>query len=100
MDQYTRRIVGFGVHRGVVDGVTLCQMFNRAIGRQPAPTYLSSDNDPLYRFHQWKANLRIVRATTYASRHLRLSVAFEKPSSNGGASPIERCGDTAVWLDS
>ena len=39
MDQCTRRIVGFGVHRGVVDGVALCQMFNRAMGRQPAPTY-------------------------------------------------------------
>ena len=22
MDQYTRRIIGFGVHRGIVDGVT------------------------------------------------------------------------------
>ena len=33
MDQCTRRIVGFGVHRGVVDGVALCQMFNRAICR-------------------------------------------------------------------
>jgi transposase InsO family protein len=60
MDQWTRRIVGFGVHRGIVDGVSLCQMFNRAIGRQPAPTYLSSDHDPLYRFHQWQANLRIL----------------------------------------
>jgi DNA replication ATP-dependent helicase Dna2 len=40
MDQCTRRIVGFGVHRGVVDGVALCQMFNRAIGRQPAPTQM------------------------------------------------------------
>jgi putative transposase len=60
MDQCTRRIVGFGVHRGVVDGVALCQMFNRAMGRQPAPTYLSSDHDPLYRFHQWQANLRIL----------------------------------------
>jgi putative transposase len=60
MDQCTRRIVGFGVNRGVVDGVALCQMFNRAIGRQPAPTYLSSDHDPLYRFHQWQANLRIL----------------------------------------
>jgi putative transposase len=59
-DQCTPRIVGFGVHRGVVDGVTLCQMFNRAIGRQPAPTYLSLDRDPLYRFHQWQANLRIL----------------------------------------
>src|SRR5258708_1084584 len=60
MDQCTRRIVGFGVHRGAVDGVALCQMFNRAIRRQRAPTYLSSDHDPLYRFHQWQANLRIL----------------------------------------
>jgi transposase InsO family protein len=60
MDQWTRRIVGFGVHRGVVDGVALCQMFNRATRRQPPPTYLSSDHDPLYRFHQWQANLRIL----------------------------------------
>ena len=29
MDQCTRRIVGFGVHRGAVDGVGLCRMFNR-----------------------------------------------------------------------
>ena len=36
MDQCTRRIVGFGVHRGVVDGAALCHMFNRAIGRQPS----------------------------------------------------------------
>jgi putative transposase len=43
MDQWTRRIVGFGVHRGVVDGAALCHMFNRAMGRQPPPTYLSSD---------------------------------------------------------
>jgi transposase InsO family protein len=27
MDQYTRRIIGFGVHRGIVDGVELCRMF-------------------------------------------------------------------------
>jgi transposase InsO family protein len=60
MDQCTRRIIGFGVHRGVVDGVALCRMFNRAMGRQPAPTYLSSDHDQLYRFHQWQANLRIL----------------------------------------
>ena len=31
MDQYTRRIIGFGVHVGVVDGVALCRMFNQAI---------------------------------------------------------------------
>jgi len=60
MDQWTRRIVGFGVHRGVVDGMALCQMFNRATRRQSPPKYLSSDHDSLYRFHQWQANLRIL----------------------------------------
>ena len=47
MDQYTRRIVGFGIHAGVVDGQTLCRMFNHAIRAHGTPTYLSSDSDPL-----------------------------------------------------
>jgi putative transposase len=64
MDQYTRRIIGFGVHAGTVDGVALCRMFNRAIrGQRRLPNYLSSDHDPLYRFHQWQANLRILEVT-------------------------------------
>jgi len=61
MDQYTRRIIGFGLHRGPVDGITLCRMFNHALqGHRSMPKYLSSDNDPLYRFPQWQANLRIL----------------------------------------
>jgi putative transposase len=52
--------VGFTVHRGVVDGVALCRMFNHATRDQSPPTYLSADHDPLYRFHQWQANLRIL----------------------------------------
>jgi putative transposase len=64
MDQYTRRIIGFGVHAGTVDGVALCRMFNRAIrGQRWLPKYLSSDHDPLYKFHQWQANLRILEVT-------------------------------------
>src|SRR5262247_1704011 len=27
------------------------------------PKYLSSDHDPLYRFHQWQANLRVLGIT-------------------------------------
>jgi putative transposase len=46
MDQYTRRIIGFGIRAGIVDGRSLCRMFNRAIRRQTAPKYLSSDHDP------------------------------------------------------
>jgi transposase InsO family protein len=60
IDHWTRRIVGFGVHRGAVDGVALCRMFNRASSGQPLPMYLSADHDPLYRFQQWQANLRIL----------------------------------------
>ncbi|HYR83594.1 MAG TPA: integrase core domain-containing protein [Terriglobia bacterium] len=60
MDQFTRRIVGFAVHRGVVDGMALCRMFNRAIRARTLPKYLSSDHDPLYRFQQWQANLRVL----------------------------------------
>jgi transposase InsO family protein len=60
MDQCTRRIVGFGVHAGAVDGVGLCRMFNSATRGQMPPTYLSSDHDPLFQFHRWRANLRIL----------------------------------------
>src|ERR1700688_2168590 len=68
MDQYTRRIIGFGVHAGTLNGVALCRMFNRAIrGQLWMPKYISSDNDPLYRFHQWQANLRILEATEIKS---------------------------------
>jgi len=48
------------VHRGTVDGVALCRMFNRATRGHTPPRYLSSDHDPLYRFQQWQANLRIL----------------------------------------
>jgi len=60
MDQCTRRIVGFGVHRGAVDGVGLCRMFNRATQGNPPPKYLSSDHDRLFQYHQWQANLRVL----------------------------------------
>jgi putative transposase len=38
-------------------------MFNRAIGGQNPPKCLSSDHDPLSRFHQWQANLRVLEVT-------------------------------------
>ena len=41
MDQYTGRIIGFGINAGIVDRAALCRMFNRAIRRQAVPKYLS-----------------------------------------------------------
>jgi putative transposase len=60
MDQYTRRIIGFEVWAGNVDGIALCQMFNKAICRMGLPRYLSSDHDPLFEYHRWRANLRVL----------------------------------------
>jgi transposase InsO family protein len=59
MDQFTRRIIGFDVHRGDVDGPALCRMFCQTTFGKGKPRYLSSDHDPLFRYHQWRANLRI-----------------------------------------
>jgi putative transposase len=63
MDLYTRRIIGFGIEAGIVDGMGLCRMFKQAIRGAGLPKYLSSDHDPLYRFHQWPANLRVLGVT-------------------------------------
>ncbi len=60
MDQFTRRLVGVGVHAGTVDGKALCRMFNHAIAGKSPPRYLSSDHDPLFEYHRWQANLRIL----------------------------------------
>jgi transposase InsO family protein len=60
VDQFTRRIIGFGVHAGDVDGAALCRMFNVAISTHCVPKHLSSDNDPLFLYHQWLAILRIL----------------------------------------
>ena len=60
MDQFTRRIIGFAVHPGDVIGATLCRMFNKVIIGNSLPRYLSSDNDPLFEYHRWQANLRVL----------------------------------------
>src|SRR5262249_43637172 len=60
MDVFTRRIIGFGVERADLCGAAICRMFNQIIAGQPLPQHLSSDHDPLFRFHHWLANLRIL----------------------------------------
>jgi transposase InsO family protein len=60
MDQYTRRIIGFAVNAGNVDGPTLCRMLNDATSGQGWPRRISTDSDPLFQYHRWKANLRVL----------------------------------------
>lgn len=60
MDQYTRRVIGFSIYAGNVDGPTLCRMFNHATATPGRPSQISTDNDPLLLYHRWKANLRVL----------------------------------------
>jgi len=56
---------------------SLCRMFGRAIHGHILPKYLSSDHDPLYQFHQWEANLRILQiAEIKTVPHVPLSHPF------------------------
>ena len=49
MDQFSRRLVGVGVHRGAITGVDMCRMFNAVIHGQGTLRHLSTDHDPLSR---------------------------------------------------
>jgi len=51
IDVFTRRIIGFSIERGSIDGVSVCRMFNHAVTGRALPKYLSTDHDPLFRFH-------------------------------------------------
>lgn len=57
MDQFTRKIIGFSVRRGDLDGGAVCWMFNQIANGKSWPKYLSSDNDPLFTDALWQANL-------------------------------------------
>ena len=77
MDQYTRRIIGFAVHVGNVDGPAVCRMFNDATSRRGWPERLSSDNDPLFQYQRWKANLRVLEIEEVKSlQHVPMSHPF------------------------
>ena len=60
MDQFTRKIIGFSVKKGHLDGVAACALFNSILSTKALPKRLSTDNDPLFTFHRWKANLRVL----------------------------------------
>lgn len=60
MDQFSRRLIGFAVQPVTVDGPALCCLFNQAIADQGHCLRLSFDHDPLFQFHRWQANLRVL----------------------------------------
>jgi hypothetical protein len=44
MDQYTRRIIQFGVHPGTLNGVALGRMFNRSTSVPTTIRFIGSTN--------------------------------------------------------
>jgi putative transposase len=67
MDQYSRRIIGFAVQPIALHGPAICRMFCEIMKGGGLPKRLSLDNDPLFQFHQWEANLRILELKTVTS---------------------------------
>ena len=83
-------------------------MFYRAIRGHSLPKYLSSDHDPLYRFHQWQANLRVLEITEIKSvPYVPLSHPFverligtvrrELSSAKTSCEAKSRFGNTTRW---
>src|SRR5450756_1959298 len=71
MDLFTRQIIGFGVAPTDIDGEAVCRIFNRALSGQPLPKHQSTDHDPLFRFHRWRANLRVLEIDEIKSVSVR-----------------------------
>ena len=67
MDVFTRRIIGFAVERADLGGISVCRMFSQVIAGHSTPRHLSSDHDPLFRYHRWPANLRILEVAEIKS---------------------------------
>jgi len=81
IDVCTRRFVGFGIGGEYVDGPTVCRMFNHAIAGHAPPARISTDHDPLFRFHRWLANLRILEVEEIKSvPHVPMSHPFSANS--------------------
>ncbi|MGH8306379.1 MAG: helix-turn-helix domain-containing protein, partial [Steroidobacteraceae bacterium] len=45
IDVFSRRIIGFGIGGGYIDGPHLCRMFNQAIAGKKPPTRIITDHD-------------------------------------------------------
>src|SRR5487761_1800222 len=77
IDVFTRRIIGFGIGGEYIDGPAVCRMFNQAIAGHASPVRISTDHDPLFRFHRWLANLRILEVEEIKSvPHASMSHPF------------------------
>jgi len=62
LDIFSRKSIGYAVRKYPVNGVDVCSMFEeiRRENQGVIPKHLSTDNDPLWLYHRWKANLNLL----------------------------------------
>jgi len=78
-------------------------MFNHAIAKKPLPKYHSTDNDPLLRFHRWRANLKILHIEEIkAVPFMPVSHSFVERLDPYGANYWTSCsfGTRSIWTAS
>ena len=93
MDQFTRRLVGIGVHGGAATGAEVCRMLTAAIHGQGVPRHLSTDHDPVFEAHRWMANLRILEDRRNQNRPARAALARLRGAPDWNHAPrISRSG--------
>ena len=64
------------------------RMFNQAIAGQAPPVQISTDHDPLFHFHRWLANLRILEVEEIKSvPHVPMSHPFVERQSSRAPLP-------------
>ena len=62
MDVFARRIIGFGIEAGFIDGISVCRMFGAAIRGQALPKRVSTD---------CAATIKAIRFSSSLSRYNR-----------------------------
>ncbi|HVC01806.1 MAG TPA: integrase core domain-containing protein [Steroidobacteraceae bacterium] len=62
IDVFIRRIIGssIGIGGEYIDGPSVCRTFTQAIAGYAPLARISTDHDPLFRFHRCLANLRVL----------------------------------------
>ena len=97
MDVFTRRIIGFGVERADPCGAAICRMFNQIIAGKSPPRHLSSDHNPLFHFHRWRANLRILEVEEIKSIPLRTRVPSVRGTTDRDDSDEQFLDHVLIW---
>ena len=73
----TQLVLMVGIDAPGIVATAVCRMFNDATSEAGWPERISSDNDPLFQYNRWKANLRVLEIDEIKSLpHVPMSHPF------------------------